>query len=190
MTPLIGSPVAGDVLLTAEEYEKLPDAGMPTELVRGRVIEMSRPTLRDGQICSKIDRIVGNHVEEHNLGRTVSNDCCIITGRGPDTVRGADVAYYSFARLPKGPAPATYVSIVPEVVFEVRSPSDRWPAVLTKVSEYLNAGVSVVCVLDPDREVVVVYRGNEFPQTLEGDDELHLPEVLGDFRVAVRRLFA
>ena len=54
MTPVVGTPVSGDVLLTAEEYEKLPDSGLPTELVRGRVIEMSRPTLRHGEICSKV----------------------------------------------------------------------------------------------------------------------------------------
>src|SRR5262245_50355518 len=130
MTPIAGTPVSGDVLLTAEEYEKLPNSGVPSELVRGKVIEMSRPTMRHGEICSKVDRLVGNHVDEHQLGRVVSNDACIITERGPDTVRGADVAFYSYARVPKGPAPATYAAIVPEAVFEVRSPNDKWPKVM------------------------------------------------------------
>lgn len=190
MTPVVGTAVSGDVVLTAEEYEKLPDPGVPTELVRGRVVEMSRPTPRHGQICSKVDRIVGNYVEEQDLGHAVSNDSGIITERGPDTVRGADVAYYSYARLPKGPLPNSYVAVVPEVVFEVRSPNDKWPKVMAKVSEYLEAGVTVVCVLDPKTETVLVYRVEEIAQKLEGEDELHLPDVLGDFRVAVRRFFA
>ena len=37
-----------------------------------------------------------------DLGRVVTNDSGIVTQRDPDTVRGADVAYYSYARLPKG----------------------------------------------------------------------------------------
>src|SRR5262245_32327259 len=106
MTPVVGTPVGGDVLLTAEDYEKLPDPGVPTELVRGKVVEMSRPTMRHGEICSKIDRIVGNFVDDQQIGRVVCNDACIITERGPDTVRGAGVAYYSYSRVPKGPAPA------------------------------------------------------------------------------------
>ena len=85
--------------------------------------------------------------------------------------------------------PDGYLDVVPELVFEVRSPTDRWSKVLAKVSEYLEAGVAVVCVLDQIREAVQVYRGNELPQTLHGDDELHLPDILGDFRVAVQRFF-
>jgi hypothetical protein len=27
------------------------------------------------------------------------------------------------------------------------------------------------------------------PRTLQGDDELHLPDILGEFRVPVRRFF-
>jgi hypothetical protein len=61
--------------------------------------------------------------------------------------------------------------------------------VFAKVAEYLGAGVSVVCVLDQVSETVLVYSADELPRTLEGDDELHLPEVLGEFRVAVRRFF-
>ena len=45
---------------------------------------------------------LGNFVEEHDLGRVMSNDSGVITERDPDTVRGADVAYYSYARLPEG----------------------------------------------------------------------------------------
>ena len=41
MTPVVSMPVSGDVLLTAAEYQKLPDPSVPTELVRGRVIERS-----------------------------------------------------------------------------------------------------------------------------------------------------
>ena len=111
------------------------------------------------------------------------------TERGPDTVRGADVAYYSFARLPRGPIPKGYLEIVPELIFEVRSPSDRWPRILAKASEYLEAGVTVVCILDQMSERVIVCRADEPPQTLQGDDELHLPDILGDFRVPVRRFF-
>jgi Uma2 family endonuclease len=176
-------------VLTAEEYAQLPDNGVPTELVRGKVIEMNVPAPRHGQICSKIARLVGNYADERDLGHVVIHDSGVTTQRDPDTVRGADVAFYSFARVPRGPFPTGYLSVVPGLVFEVRSPTDRWLKVQAKVLEYLEAGVSAVCVLDQVSETVVVYRQDELPQTRHDEDELSLPDILGDFRVPVRRFF-
>jgi Uma2 family endonuclease len=176
-------------LLTAEEYARLPDRGVPTELVRGKVVTMNVPAPRHGQICSKIDRLVGNHADQRGLGHVVVNDSGVVTQRDPDTVRGADVAFYSFGRVPRGPFPAGYPNVVPELVFEVRSPTDRWSRLLGKVSEYLDTGVTVVCVLDQQSETVHVYRNDDLPRTLHGEDELTLPDVLGDFRVVVSRFF-
>ncbi len=174
------------VLLTAEEFRLLPDDDRPSELVRGRVVEMSVPSPCHGYYCGKICRLVGNHVEAKGLGRVMTNDSGVITERGPDTVRGADVAYYSYERLPRGPLPEGYLDIVPELVFEVRSPSDRWRKINAKASEYLEAGVLVVCVLDPKNEKLVIYTDEEHPRHLEVDDELTLPDLLGDFRTTVR----
>src|SRR5258707_14195736 len=93
-----------EAFLTAEEYALL-DNGQPTELVRGRIVPMNPPYPWHGYVCSKLSRILGNYVEEHDLGRVMSNDSGVVTERGPDTVRGADVAFYSYDRLPKGPIP-------------------------------------------------------------------------------------
>jgi Uma2 family endonuclease len=176
-------------LLTAEEYEKLPDNGTPTELVRGKVVEMNMPAPRHGEICINIALLIGPHVRQQGMGRLVSNDSGVITERGPDTVRGPDIAYYSYSRVPQGPMPTGYLNVVPELVFEVRSTTDRWPRLIAKAAEYLEAGVGVVCLLDQVSEAVQVYRADELPRTLHGDYELHLPDVLGDFRVPVRRFF-
>jgi Uma2 family endonuclease len=181
--------VAAEQLLTAEEYARLPDTGVRTELIRGKVVEMNVPAPRHGQVCSKIDRLVGTYADEHRLGHVVVNDSGVLTQRDPDTVRGGDVAFYSYARVPPGPLPRGYLNVVPELVFEVRSPTDRWSKLFAKAGEYLDAGVTAVCLVDEVSERVLVCRAEEPPLTLHGDDELHLPDVLGEFRVAVRRFF-
>jgi Uma2 family endonuclease len=73
-------------------------------------------------------------------------------------------------------------------VVEVRSKSDKWPKVLAKVAEYLDAGVSAVVVLDGERRTAQVFTadGTRF---LGPDDELTIPEVLPGFAVGLRRLF-
>ncbi len=176
--------------ITAEEYARRPDPGHPEELVRGNVVPLPQPNRRHGQICSKVDRVLGNFVEAHDLGHVLSNDAGVITERGPDTVRGADVAFYSYARLPRGPLAPSYGPEVPELVVEVISPSDRWPRVLAKVAEYLEAGVTVVIVLDDPPPTVRVFRADGTTKELGPDDELTLPDLLPGFATPIRALFA
>ena len=177
-------------LLTAEEFGRRPDPGYPEELVRGRIVEMPPPKPRHGQICGQVVYWLRRFLEDHDLGHVLCNDAGVITERGPDTVRGPDVAFYSFARVPKGPLPAEYLDVAPELVFEVRSPGDRWAAVLAKVAEYLNAGVAVVCVLDPEPETAHLFFADRPALVRTADEEWAVPELRGDFRVPVRRFFA
>jgi Uma2 family endonuclease len=176
-------------LLTAEEYGRLPDDGRKTELVRGEVVDVNMPYPRHGEICARIAYTLQRFLEDHSLGRVVSNDSGVVTEHDPDTVRGADVAFYSFSRVPPGPMPRNrYLDVVPELVFEVRSPGDRWREILTKVGEYLAAGVSVVCVLDDPTERAHVF-DDDGNRILASDDELTFADTLPGFRVAVRRFF-
>src|SRR5207247_6258383 len=99
-------------------------------------------TPRHGEICVKVVRILGRFLDDNDVGHLVSNDSGVVTERDPDTVRGGDVAFYSYERVPRGPLPRGYLQVVPELVFEVRSPTDRWGQILTKVGEYLEAGVT------------------------------------------------
>ena len=82
-------------LLTAEEFGRRPDPGYPEELVRGRIVRMPPPNRRHGQVCSRVVRVLGAYVDEQDLGHVLSNDSGVITERGPDTVRGPDVAFYT-----------------------------------------------------------------------------------------------
>src|SRR5262249_30445765 len=162
---------------------KLPDNGQPTELVRGRIVPMNMPAPRHGEICVRVVRIVGRFLDDHDIGRLVSNDSGVVTERDPDTVRGGDICYYSYTRVARGPLPRGYLPVVPELVFEVRSPGDSWADILIKVGEYLRAGVVLVCVLDDRTESARVYRLDQPEQVFNADQELTLPEVLPEFRV-------
>jgi Uma2 family endonuclease len=175
-------------LFTASEYADQPDYGKLTELVRGKIVEAPRPTPSHGFICLNIGSILREFVRNHQLGRVVSNDSGVKTGQGSDTVRGPDVAFYSFSRVPPGPLPTGYWPS-PELVIEVKSPSDRWSTLTAKAGEYLSADVLVVCIIDPVTESVAVYLDNELPRRCTRDDVLQLPEVLPGFSIPIIQLF-
>ena len=181
--------VTAPILITAEEYARRPDPVQPEELVRGRIVPMSLPNRRHGQVCAQSVYLLRRFLEDHDFGHVLSNNAGVITERNPDPVRGADVAVYSYTRPPKGPVPRNYGPEVPELVFEVRSPSDRWPKILAKIAEYLDAGVNVVVVLDDESRTAILYFADRPSLTLNPDDELTVPDILPGFAVVVRRFF-
>ena len=146
-------------LITAEEYANMPDMGVPTELVRGEIIESGITTPRHGQVCHKAAFLLYDFTEAHCTGHTVCNNAGIITERNPDTVRGGDIWFISYGKIPKGPLPQDYLEVAPEIVIEVKSVFDRWSKLLGKVAEYLDAGVAVVCPRPGNRGSAVVLRG-------------------------------
>ena len=112
-----------------------------------------------------------------NLGRVVSNDPGVVTRREPDNVRGGDVHFYSYAIVPKGPMPRGYWPS-PELIFEVKSPSDRWVKVIAKAQEYLEAGVLVVVVADPAERRIHIYTPDAATLVLEDSENLELGKLL------------
>lgn len=175
-------------LLTAEEFLELDDVDGPAELVRGEVVEMPQPKPRHGQVCFKMAMVLGNHATER-FGHVLTNDVCIPTKRNPDTVRGADVCYISYDKVPKGPLPDGFLPAPPDLVVEVRSPTDRWKDILEKVVEYLNAGVTVVCVVDPTTETGRIYRSDRDEEQLKNGDPVTFEDILPGFSVPLKQLF-
>lgn len=177
-------------LVTAEQFGRMPNDGTVTELVRGRIVRMPVPRPYHGFICGRAFRYLDRYAEDNKSGTAFSNDSGVITEREPDTVRGPDVCYYSFSRLPVGDiAHEEYYLVVPELVVEVRSPSDRWQKTLHKVSEYLSAGVSVVVVIDPSTKSANVYRDEGSPETFGPEATLTISDLLPGFSVPIAKFF-
>lgn len=168
-----------DRLLTAEEYAALPD-DRKTELVEGRVVALSWPGFRHGEVQANVAYLLADHVETRGLGHVVIGTG-IVTRRNPDTVRGADISFFSFQRVPRDRVPEGYPESAPEIVFEVLSPDDRMSEVLRRVAEYLAAGADLACVIDPQRRNVVAYGREAHPVVLSAGDALRLPAPLADW---------
>lgn len=187
---------AADQLLTADQFlERYGDCS-GVELIDGRVVRaggrtsdaggVTMPMFRHGVVCHNANRIFGDFIRANRLGWVATNDTFVRTT--PGRVRGADVLYVSYARVPKIPPPQD-LTAAPELVVEVRSPSDRIGELTDKAGEYLRAGVTVVVVVDPEVRSVAVFRDDELPYRLANGDELTLPDVLPGFSARVADFF-
>ena len=56
---------------------------------------------------------------QSGLGYALSNDSAVLTERDPDTVRGADVCFYSHARWPRIQVGKTLPPVPPDLAVEV-----------------------------------------------------------------------
>jgi len=86
--------------------------------------------------------------------------------------------------------PDSFVPMAPDLAVEVLSPSDRMADALAKVAMYLQAGTSLVWLVNPVTRTVVVFRADMDPVTLAGSATLDGGEVLPDFSVPVAEIFA
>jgi len=177
--------------MTAAEFVRLHGDESGVELVKGRVVRCPMPGVEHGEVCGNAYTHLREFVRPNGLGRVMTNDTFVRVGTNPDSYRGADVCYISYTRLPKEqPSPKGPLEQPPELVVEVRSPTDRLGDIQIKVGEYLNAGVTVVVILDPAVDAAAVYReSEEIPQRFSNGDELTLPDILPGFAVPVRELF-
>ena len=184
------APVAAPpALMTAEEFfDRYENGGY--ELVDGIVTEVPMPGFKHGTVSLNIGFELKLYLRDNPIGHAAGNDTLFQLRRGPDTLRGPDVLFVSYSRQPAGEVPDGPLKVVPELVFEVRSPSDPWTDVVEKVLEYLKAGVSVIVVLDPKTTSASVFRPADRQDIFAADQTLTLPDVLPGFAVVVGTLFA
>ncbi len=88
-------------LLTAEEFMAADLGDGNFELVRGEVIQLPPPMPEHGVICVNVAFVLAKYGRQTGYGYALSNDSAVVTERGPDTVRGADVSFYSHDRWPR-----------------------------------------------------------------------------------------
>jgi Uma2 family endonuclease len=158
------------------------------ELVRGEVIELSRPNQVHGTVASNVVFELKTFARRVRRGNVVGNDSGVILEEDPDTVVGPDVAYFTDSST-YGEIPDGWAEVPPLLAVEVLSPSDRPGKTNAKVRDYLDNGVRVVWVIDCDERNVTVFRPAKPLEVVNETGELTGGEEMPDFRCPVRNFF-
>lgn len=184
--------IAPPKLMTADEFfefvNALENRNRNFELVRGEVIEVSRPTRIHGKTCASITFKLELFTRKRKKGYIVCNDSGVVLEHDPDTVRGPDIAYYEdvqrFEDLPE-----KWGDTVPRLAVEVLSPNDTARYLTEKVNDFLNNGVDVVWVVDPESRTVTIYSRTEGVKSLTEKDTITGGDVLPGFKCKVADFF-
>ena len=98
-----------------------------------------------------------------------------------------DVSFVSRSRMPR--TVRYFGQIVPDLVVEIKSQSDRISKLRKKIRMYLQQGATVGVLIDPDELAVSVYRPNQKPVIYRNDEIMSIPELFPGWEIAITELW-
>jgi len=145
--------------LTYDDFVVFPDDGKRHELIDGEHYVTPSPNLRHQQIQGDLFAMIWNYLEAHPIGRVFPARLDVVFSRF-DVVE-PDIMYVSHERA-KTVLTTANVQGAPDLVIEIGSPSTRQRDETIKRHLYERFGVSEYWVVDPEIDIVRVYkRGDE-----------------------------
>ncbi len=174
-------------LMTADQLLLMPDDGFEYELVRGELTEhMPPPGDAHGDVSGRFSFELRTYTRATGHG-VVRDNAGFILESSPDTVRAPDIAWIAPGRI-AGPI-GGYQSLTPDLVVEVKSPSDSPTLVTERARMWLEFGAQEVWYGDPETTTVTRHRPGREPETLNEDDTLDGGDLLPGFSVPIWQLF-
>ncbi|MBW4684369.1 MAG: Uma2 family endonuclease [Komarekiella atlantica HA4396-MV6] len=187
-------------MFTITDLEQLqaehPDWQM--ELVDGNILVMGPSDYESEEIGIEFARQMANWVRPQRLGRVTGSSAGFIlptleteNGKEVDNekrnLRAPDVSFVRADRLKR--SQRDFVELVPDLMVEIKSKSDRIKPLVEKIQLFLQLGCTVGILIDPDKLTLTVYRLNQEPVVLQDNDKLTLPDLLPGWELTVSELW-
>jgi Uma2 family endonuclease len=174
--------------ITPEQLAAMPN-DKDYELVDGQLVERKMGN-KAAWIALELAHYLGTHVRQHRLGWVFGAEAGYrLDPQRPSHVRKPDVSFVCFGRLPNEEPADTYDNLAPDLAVEVVSPNDTVLELDEKIEEYLQAGVRLVWVINPELRMVKVYRPDRTEEILRSGDEIDGESVVPGFRCRLDELF-
>ena len=155
------------------------------ELEDGKITIMGPSDIVSSEIIALFCRLLGNWVYPRRLGRVFDSSGGFILPNSD--LKAPDVSFVSANRLRQ--SPRYFGQLVPDLVVEVKSQSDRIKTLKEKIQLYLEQGAQIGILIDPDELTVTIYRPSSEPVILNNENSLSVPELFPDWEVPISELW-
>lgn len=174
--------------LTLEEFLKLPEEKPALEFEDGLVSQKVSPkgqhSTLQWSICNLLNRL------------TIERRSAMAFPELRSTYGGhsyvPDVSVYTWDRIPRtadGKVANDFFE-PPDIAIEIVSPEQSVNRLIKRCLWYLEHGVRIALLVDPQDESVLLFRPGTGPVPLSGSDRIALDDVLPGFELTVEALFA
>ncbi|MCU0482322.1 MAG: Uma2 family endonuclease [Anaerolineae bacterium] len=167
----------------------------PFELIDGEKIDKMPPGLKHQLVLRKIRRLLEDFAMfDNQLGEVFSENAFIIEARR-DWVKGSrtpDISFYVKSRIEGYIADIPrVVPIVPDLIIEIISPTDRYDDIQLRTLFDLDNGAKVIWIIDPESRSAWVYTSDTTrPQRFGEDGVLSAPDILPNFSLELSKVWA
>lgn len=180
---------APETIHTPEDLEKITDRPTP-ELIDGQLVEREPKGQKADAVASTIIYLLVGFARATLPGVVNGSEGGYrIFQDDPNRVRFPDVSFTRRDRLPDGEPARGHSRVVPDLVVEVVSPNDNASDLRIKIRDFLDAGVPLVWVVNPDTRDVQVLRADGTGGLLREGDTLDGGQTLPGLSCLVSALF-
>lgn len=174
-----------NTLLTVEQFLELPwEERRQYELWEGELVLVATPKPNHNFVSGRAYRLVDTFLDSNPLGYVVYET----EFRFANSVRRPDVAFIRMKRWKPEYGEADAIPLVPDLVIEVVSMSEKSEDLHAKVNSYLEAGAEEVWVLYRRVWELQIWRAGNV-QRLRVGDIIESPSLLPGFAVPVAEFF-
>ncbi|HET6251297.1 MAG TPA: Uma2 family endonuclease [Tepidisphaeraceae bacterium] len=179
--------VASPVSFTPRDVEVASKRdGKRYELIDGELKEKvvgTRSLFIASRICERL-----NAAFYPNIG-FAAVEAMIYCFAKPRHGRKPDVSFVRFERLGSPKIPEGDLFVAPDLVVEVLSPGNTGIEVEDKLDEYLEAGMAMVWIVNPEPRTIRVYRQDGTTRLFRAADAIENELVLPGFRLVIGEVF-
>ncbi len=148
---------------------------------KGEIIIMSPTGGETGSNNSELNAEFVFWNRQKKLGKIFDSSTCFKLPKGSN--RSPDVAYIKKERWDKltPEEKKKFSPIAPDFVLELMSPSDSLKETQEKMQEYMDNGVKLGWLINPEKKQVEIYRQEQEKEVLEHPKTISGEDVLPDF---------
>lgn len=174
--------------LSLQEFLTLPESNDRYELIEGKLQPKMSPKYKHSTLQLRLLLALNNWCDQFKLGRVRPEWSVILQRQDEVWVPIPDLTYVSDQRLPVTWEEDEPCPVAPELVIEILSPGQTLENLTQKATDYLQAGVDRVWVIDPNAQSLTVFHRDRLPQTIKANGSLSDP-FLPDLELPMSYLF-
>jgi Uma2 family endonuclease len=181
-------------VLTYEAYLAEDPVEGRYDIIDGTRIPLPGQSLKHQEVVVRLLIKIARFALESRRGQVLTAPLDVIIRRDPLRTRQPDVFFITNERLAEigGPPSQGVLTVGPELIIEVLSPSETARSVRAKLTDLAGVGVREAWLVSPEAETVQVLRLT--PETMEtaatyGYDQTVISEAIAGLTVPVAQIF-
>ncbi|MEG3969837.1 MULTISPECIES: Uma2 family endonuclease [unclassified Microcoleus] len=173
--------------ISLEEFLLLPETKPASEYVDGQISQKAMPQGKHSTLQFEFPSVINRVGKPQKLAfafpqlRCTFGGCAVVP----------DLAVFEWSRIPlnsQGEIENRF-EIAPDWIIEILSPDQSSTRVIKKILFCLKNHTKLGWLIDPEEELVIVFKPQQEPEIKENEDILPVLDVLSDLQLSATNLF-